>query len=257
MLWRLLLFLAVAGAAIAGLGYGLVGAAPTASVGRVALPVGWPKPLPAAHHRILLLGTSLTRRGDWPELLEERLRQCATAPLMVERLAQAGAASGWGLEALRARLAEAPAPTIIVVEFSGNDASIIHGFPLFVSRHHHREILQHARDAGALPILATMSPAWGWKALARPGQRRYHALYRDLARSEGTGLIDTISDWRALPLAARRQALPDNLHPTPAAMEAITVPAFEAALRPLVCREAPGTDSETKASLLDKNAGRL
>lgn len=239
---RILLGTVLALGAVAALAaswaYGVIGLPPTAPAGKIVSAPGLPAaPADGAHH-VLLLGTSLTRSGDWPELLQARLAACASGPVTVERLARAGAASDWGLAALHTRLADtaAPVPDLVVVEFSGNDASVIHGFPLGKSLRNHRQILQLVRDNGATPILATMSPGWGWKALARPGQRRYHALYRDLASDEGIGLIDTIATWRALSPAERQVAVPDNLHPTPAAMAAITIPAFEAALRPLVCR---------------------
>lgn len=252
-----LLALGLAGAAVGGFAYGVLGPTPTAPGAQVILATGRPPADANGGHHVLILGTSLTRRGDWPDLLAAGLQACAGAPLVVERLARAGAASDWGLEALRARLASADAPTpdIVIVEFSGNDASLVHGFPLFVSRRNHLEMLRLVRDAGALPILATMSPAWGWKALARPGQDRYHALYRDLAAAEGTGLIDTIADWRALSPEERRVALPDHLHPTAAAMAAITVPAFDKALRPLVCREAAGKSDEAMGEAAGEKAG--
>lgn len=238
-----------------GFAYGVLGRAPTAPGARIIPPEGQPMAAAGQRH-VLLLGTSLTVRGDWPELLQERLASCAAAgaPPVVERLARAGAASDWGMPALRARLAEAPAPDVVVIEFSGNDASLVHGLPLSTSRRNHRRMLRMVQDAGAVPILATMSPAWGWKAAARPGQRRYHALYRDLAVQTGAGLVDTIADWRALSAAARHAAVPDNLHPTPAAMAAITVPALAAALRPLVCRQpaARMTPGKEESASLDE-----
>ncbi|MEX2520527.1 MAG: hypothetical protein WD969_14490 [Paracoccaceae bacterium] len=38
--------------------------------------------------------------------------------------------------------------------------------------------------------LATLSPAFGLKAAARPGRAAYDDLYRELAASESVGLID-------------------------------------------------------------------
>lgn len=218
--------------------YGVIGLPPTAPVNRVVPPAEAERPAPGKSYHIIILGTSLTSRGDWPVLLRDRLNSCAAGPVQVERLARAGAASGWGLAALRERLSDTAAgpPDLLIVEFSGNDASLAHGYPLFVSKRNHREIIRLAREAGAAVMLATMSPAWGQNALERPGQDRYHALYRDLAAAEGVGLIDTIPDWRALSVEDRRADVPDGVHPTDAAMAAIAVPAFVEAIGAIVCR---------------------
>ena len=70
-----------------------------------------------------------------------------------------------------------------------------------------------ARAHGAQVFLATMSPAWGRDAFERPGQARYHALYRDLARTRDVGLIDTTPQWYALGVEPQ-QVVP--LQPQPA-----------------------------------------
>ncbi len=236
MILRSLMALALIAVAMAFL-YGVIGLPPTAPGKRIILSERAARPAPGEGYDVLVLGTSLTSRGDWPELLQDRLNACATGPVRVERLARAGAASGWGLAALRDHLSDPDAdpPDLLIVEFSGNDASLARGFPLFISKRNHRGIIQLARQSGAAVILATMSPAWGRDALERPGQDRYHALYRDLASSDGVGLIDTISDWRALSPEDRRASVPDGLHPTREAMAAIAVPAFMEAVGPIVC----------------------
>lgn len=236
MIWRIVLVL-IALALIWALLYGVIGLRPTAPGQRIILPQHAERPDAAAGYRVIILGTSLTSRGDWPELLEKRLNSCAAGPVHVERIAVAGAASGWGVAALRNRLSDADIgpPDLLIVEFSGNDASLAHGYPLFISKRNHREIIRLARSAGAAVILATMSPAWGVNALERPGQDRYHALYRELAISDGVGLIDTIADWRALSRDDRRAGVPDGLHPTREAVDAIVVPAFVEAIGAIVC----------------------
>lgn len=243
-------FLVVAAGAL-GFAYGLIGpspAGPGTAGPRISPPAG---PPPASHH-VLLVGTSLTSSGDWPGLLQERLSAGNCRPAVIERLALAGASSNWGSKALEARLADrtAPRPGLIVIEFSINDASLLRGVPLFQSRRNHLHMLQLARDSGASAFLATRNPAFGWKAAMRPGQSRYQALYRTLARQEGAGLIDSIPEWRALAPAARHALLPDGLHPTPAAMAAIAVPALEDALGPLLCPSSipVSTPSSTRSS---------
>lgn len=227
---RALLVAMVGGILLLGLLYGVLGGAITPPTERTIAPRAVVlKPV----RRILILGTSLTSRGDWVATLERRLRDCALG-VTVERLARPGASSRWGLTALRERLAK-DVPDFLVIEFSGNDASLKNGFPLPISRMLHRQMISEARAAGTIVVLATMSPAWRRNAWERPGQRRYHALYRDLARESDVGLIDTIPDWDTLSTSRRAVLVPDNLHPTFEAMNTITVPAFEEALRPFVC----------------------
>ena len=223
--------------------YGVIGWSDTSSGPRVILPQsGYPlakKPI----RRILILGTSLTSRGNWPEELGQRLSACANADVIVTRLARPGATSSWGLKALNDYFGQigSKSPDILITEFSGNDASLYHGFPLYVSHKNHLKILELANSKSVIVFLATMSPAWGMNALERPGQSRYHALYRELAVREHIGLIDTVLTWSDLPLTERTKFVPDGLHPSEDGMHVITVPAFFEALKPIVCAESEGS----------------
>lgn len=207
--------------------YGVVGPSFTKTNRTDILPAGDP-----SAPRVLILGTSLTSRGDWPERLAGRLEDCGVT---VETLAKPGGGSSWGLAKLEEWFAAGNAAGLVIVEFSGNDASPIRGAPLFMSRKTHRRIIETATENGALVSLATMSPAWGMNALERPGQDRYHAIYRDLARS-GVGLIDTIDVWRALTEEDRARLVPDGLHPTEEGMALIAVPAFARHVRAVFCK---------------------
>lgn len=185
--------------------------------------------------RLLLLGTSLTFSGSWPEALQHRLAACHAAGVTVERLAKPGANSAWGEGALRQRLAAGPVPDILVVEFSINDSSLWRGMRLAASRARHEAILDMAQQAGIPVWLATMSPAFGRKALERPGQVAYRALYGELARDRGAGLIAMAPAWLALGASDRGRLVPDDLHPTEAAMIGLAVPALAAALGRGIC----------------------
>ena len=228
--WVKALVLAVlvgAGATLAGLW--LYGARPWQ--GEAAAPNA-PIPFTAGQtaSRIAILGTSLTARGNWAEMLRDELRKC-NPKAGITALAKPGANSAWGLATF---LAEPSRFDIVITEFSINDASLFHGMPLFQSRDRHARILAAISDAGAVPVLATMSPAWGREAWERPGQASYRQMYRDLGES-GVALIDTTAEWREIAGQERVRLIPDNLHPTPEAMQRITVPAFLSALRPAVC----------------------
>lgn len=194
-----------------------------------------PQPIPPDRQvRVFLLGTSLTA-GAWTAALERRLSECRGAGVLVERLAKPGANSAWGEAALRARLAAGPAPDVVVVEFSINDSSLWRGMTLAASRARHEELLRTADQAGVRVWLATMSPAFGRKAWERPGQVAYRALYADLARKHGAGLIAMAPAWQALSVPERKRLMPDGLHPTDAAMAALAVPVLAAALEKQVC----------------------
>lgn len=198
-------------------------------------PFRWQPPAADRPARVLLLGTSLTAGGSWDAALQQTLSTCRPAGVVVERLARPGANSAWGQEALAERLQTGVVPDILVVEFSINDSSLWRGMTLDRSAARHSEILALAQQAGVTVWLSTMSPAFGAKAWQRPGQVAYRAIYQDLARRTGAGLIAMAPAWQQLSPQARREAMPDGLHPVDPAMTGITVPALVANLSPILC----------------------
>lgn len=221
--------------------YGVIGLRPTPPGMVIVRPANLPDAI--RPHRdggplhVLLVGTSLTARGDWPERLEQALASCAPHGVVVERLAKSGQGIRWGLPALQARLFDAamPRPDITVVEFSGNDASLRQGLPLFLARKRTLLLIEALGRAGSVAFLSTMNPGWGSAAITRPGQARYHGMYRDVAVETGAGLIDTAPQWRVLDPKTRALVVPDSGHPNDEGAELITIPAFLAALTPFVC----------------------
>ena len=221
--------------------YGGIGPRPTLPSAIIVAPVGVsgvirPRTEGGPLH-VLLAGTSLTKRGDWPEKLERALASCAPQGVTVERLAKSGAGIRWGLPALQTRLSDTflARPDIIIAEFAGNDASLRQGLPLYMARKRTLLLIETIRRAGAVPFLSTMNPSWETKAMTRPGQARYHAMYRDVTAETGAGLIDTVPHWLNLPAEIRYRMVPDGGHPNEEGAEFITIPAFLAALTPLVC----------------------
>jgi lysophospholipase L1-like esterase len=235
--------LAVA-ALVAGLAFGLGHGAVQVAFGLVEEPVvdrapAGLRPLPVGRSvRVLILGTSLTAGGSWTAALERQLAACHGGPVVVERLARPGANSAWGEGALRDRLAAGPDPDLLVIEFSINDSSLWRGMTLGASRARHEAMLGMARAQGVPVWLATMSPAFGRKAWERPGQVAYRALYADLAQDQRAGLIAMIPAWTALDAEDRARLMPDNLHPTDEAMQALVVPALTAGLGAVICDRA-------------------
>lgn len=214
--------------------YGVIGTRVTPFEARIIQATDTPRP--GTVRQILIVGTSLTSRGTWVAELEAELQACAH-DVTVERLARAGASSRWGLSAFRDAVAAGQGPyDVIIVEFLANDGALWNGMPLSFSRNRHTTMIARMRATGASVVLTTMSPAWGWNGWGeRPGHRRYFGMYRDLATELRAGLIDTIPEWRALSNTDRQALVPDDLHPSPAAMRLITIPAFLELLVPLVC----------------------
>ena len=216
-------------------GRGLFGFGPPGPEGDFA-PSGSHGPLrPGEPLRILIVGTSATRKGSWTRELEELLKPCRPDGLVVEQVARVGASSAWGEPALRERLAGGPAPDIVVIEYSGNDSRLYRGMSQRESEARHRRMLEMARGAGAVPFLATMGSVIGLERLERPFLPAWHGWYRRFAREERVGLIDTSPGFWALSAAEARAALPDGSHMTPAAARVFIVPSFRRALSPLVC----------------------
>jgi lysophospholipase L1-like esterase len=198
-------------------------------------PFRWHEIRPDRPVRVLLVGTSLTAQTGWSDHLHSQLSSCRPAGVTVERLAKPGANSRWGLAALTERLATGPAPDLMVIEFSINDASLWRGMTIGKSRERHMAMLDLAAKAGIVTWLATMSPAYGRDALERPGQIAYRGLYFELAREYELGLMAHVPLWQRLSADQRRLAIPDNLHPTRTVMENITVPAMLDSLAAVLC----------------------
>lgn len=203
-------------------------------------------PDPGAPLRLVVLGTSLTARGTWPEELAAALRACRPGPVLLRRVAKAGAASDWGRAAAARALAASPwkndvpaPPDLMLVEFAINDASLARGPALSASVANMAAILDQAAATGGTSVaLLTMNPAWGRERLERPGFAAYVEAHVALARARGAGVIDTLAAWRSLPEARRRSFAPDDLHPTEDGMRAILLPALAGALNPSLCAVA-------------------
>jgi acyl-CoA thioesterase I len=176
-----------------------------------------------AAFRIVCLGTSLTGRGGWTDVLAARLAAAWRRRVQVHAVAADDTTSRWGRRQLAAVLAYEP--DLVLIEFAINDAYLKHLVTPLESRRNHRALIRRLRRErpDAAILLATMSPAHGWKRwLLRPFLERHFAGYRRLSRAEGVGLVDTAPLWCAS-AAARARDIPDGLHPTHEAQVRITV----------------------------------
>jgi lysophospholipase L1-like esterase len=213
----------VAGLAVAiGLGRGAAGPQSPQHRAIPALPAA-----AAGELRLVVLGTSLTQGGTWPEALGAALNACSARPVTVLRVARAGAHSGWGLD--QAATVAALRPDLVLIEFAINDADLRDGPGLAAARANHLALV--AALGAAWPqarlVLMTMSPAFGPRGLMRPRLEAHHAQYRAMAAAGDLGLIDLAPLWaRALSPDRRRGLMPDGLHPTDAAVRDVALPAM-------------------------------
>lgn len=175
--------------------------------------------------RVAAVGTSLTQRGDWPEILARTLASCVEGDVAVQRFAAAGRGSDWGVSQLDRVISAKPA--IVLVEFAINDADVLDGVSLSVSRKNHEEIVDRLRAANreVAVFLVTTNPVDGPRGWVRPFLAEYYQLYREIARAKAVGLIDLHAVWRATLAAGDRDRLiPDGLHPAEAAFVRVALP---------------------------------
>lgn len=186
---------------------------------------------------IVAFGTSLTANGGWQDELAGRLGACRDATVELHTVALPGANSHWALETLDKVIARAP--DIVLIEFSINDASLLHGMPADQSRANTEAII--ARLEAAVPqvqiVLMTMNPAAGLRAMTRPFLGDFYKVYREIAAEHQVLLADLARRWEAD--GRWPDALPDGLHPTAEAARAVVVPELLRLLGGAACEEQP------------------
>jgi acyl-CoA thioesterase I len=163
--------------------------------------------------RIATLGTSLTARGGWVDVLASALEPCIDRAVRVSSFARVGATSRWGLEIIDQVIQVRP--DVVLVEFASNDAALHRRVSRAESAANMTAIIRRLRHGNpdSQLYLMTMSPARGIRGLMRPLLPAYYGIYPRLARQELTGFIDNRPDWHALSRAELTRALPDGAHP--------------------------------------------
>lgn len=198
-----------------------------------------PMALPGDPLRIVALGTSLTARATWPDALARALAACSGRRVALRVVAEPGADVRWGLEAA-SRFGE-PAPDIVLIEFSANDADLLDGlFPSSALGQTGRliDVLRQKMPEARI-VLMTMNPVTGLRRhLQRPFLELHDAGYRRLSVERGVGLVDLAPRWAARPdLAA---ALPDGLHPDPGTATELMLPVLLPYLGAAIGATCPG-----------------
>lgn len=178
---------------------------------------------------IVVLGTSLTSRSQWPDDVAEGVSRCRGGA-GVTVVAAAGQGSAWAVQQVD-RIVDAD-PDVVLVELAVNDAALHRGVPLSRSRAIHERLLDDldARLPQARVVLVTTNPVHGLRGAARPGLGSYYDMYRRLALARDLGLVDLHARWLAGQAGPLRTALPDGLHPSAQADRDVTAPEVTAVL---------------------------
>ena len=171
--------------------------------------------------RVAHLGTSLTAALP-VAMFEARASACLGRDVAATVVAAGGQTSLWGAGQLDRVIAAAP--DVIFVEFSINDADLRRRVSLSDSARAHRSILTELQTAlpQAKIVFLRLNRAYGLRAALRPRQARYDAIAHGLAMDSRAGYLDLRGQWAM----AGQDVLPDGIHPTPEAIEEITIPAL-------------------------------
>lgn len=121
-------------------------------------------------------------------------------------------------------------PRVITVEYSMNDCQLDFSHVQAATI----AMLDELKNGtpGSSIFLMTMNPVVGssLSATSRPNLGIFYQMYRDLAVSEGVGLIDSYPDWVGVTLTD----IPDGIHPTAEANAERLVPAIASVIAPLI-----------------------
>lgn len=179
--------------------------------------------------RVSVLGTSLSAALPVTSL-EQSISACTQLDTTVSIIAAAGQTSLWGAQQLERVIATRP--DVIFIEFTINDADLRRRVSLQDSNRAHRDILKTLHSA--LPdvriVLLRLNRAHGLRAALRPRQARYEAQLPQLAQQTRAGYLDLRGPWSN----ATSAQIPDGVHPTPSAIDEITLPALTTLMGQLV-----------------------
>lgn len=171
----------------------------------------------------LSAGYGLAIHENWPSLLQERLAD-AGYPHRVVNASISGDTTSGGLARLPGAL-ERNQPSIVIIGLGGNDG--LRAIPIPEIRRNLASMIQFSESAGARVVLAGIHipPNYG------PAYTQaFHAIYHELAKEYGTGLIPFILDGVALNSELMQD---DGIHPNAAAQPVIVDnvwPALQAVL---------------------------
>lgn len=159
---------------------------------------------------VLVVGDSLsaafgiTREESWVALLGERLRSEGYGYAVVNASITGDTTTG-GLKRLP-RALQIHKPAIVIIELGGNDG--LRGTPVPVMRRNLAGMIELSQAAGARVVLAGMQIPTNYGG---PYTRAFAAVYPELAKKYGTGLVEFFLAGVALDI---RLFQADGIHPT-------------------------------------------
>ena len=172
---------------------------------------------------VLVVGDSLSAafgiapEESWVALLGERLRAEGYGYAVVNASITGDTTTG-GLKRLPRSL-QLHQPAVVIIELGGNDG--LRGTPIKVMRSNLARMIELSQAAGARVVLAGMQIPTNYGG---PYTRSFAAVYPELARKYGTGLVGFFLDGIAQditlfqadgihPVAAAQKTLVDNVWP--------------------------------------------
>lgn len=179
-------------------------------------------------------GTSLTWLNYWEGLLINRLQATTGKFVRGYNMGINGADSGQGVS--NVGIPMTPRPYIVTFEFSMNDCASNRSISRATAIANNTSIINSLKTVvPASRIFAmTMNPVIGTigDGALRTSIPDYYQDLRDLAASQGIGLIDNYPAW--LTYGVDSTKIPDGIHPIQSACEAVVVPTMLSALQPLI-----------------------
>lgn len=179
-------------------------------------------------------GTSLTWLNYFEPLLINKLQAATGRFVRGYNMGIDGADSGQGVTSIYS--ATMPRPSIVTFEFSMNDCASDRSISRATAIANNTSIINSLKAVvPASRIFAmTMNPVInvGGISANRTTITNYYQDLRDLATSQGIGLIDNYPAW--ITYGVDTTKIPDGVHPIRSAFEAVTVPMMAAALAPLL-----------------------
>jgi acyl-CoA thioesterase I len=207
------------------------------------------------HQTVMAIGTSLTSGGgsagswtipvagwleaEYPGLVT--FDNCgvsgSTSGPLGPNATRPEAAPGQSGLAIIAGLLASNHPDAVFIEYATNDAVAAFDISLEQSKQNLRTLIGDvlASNPDADVILQTMNPVLWGAATARPNLSAYFEATREVAAELSIKLVDNEPHWSSL-LASNpvlfQSYVPDGVHPTNAAYEAVVLPTVQATLVP-------------------------
>ena len=202
--------------------------------------------------KVVLVGTSLTAAGSWPESLQTWLSSESTGPgtVTVVNRAVSGKASNHGV-ATQTPLALTDNPDAVFIEFSMNDAATSLNITQQQAEDNLNAMLDQfvAQNPNVIIVLQTMNslPPDTSPFSPRDDLNGYYQIYRDVAVERGAILIDHYPNWLNLynnDLTTWNSYMKDAVHPNATGEANVLMPELQRVLSAAPDGTAPTLASE-------------